>query len=193
MFGPVKSERKCPGCATVFKRDPTNEKWDELGVASPECYRFFLKVVQYHDFRFSFLPLRHLISAAYALQHLPRLEIQIALKIDRDARARSVQDVPLHLLQLFLTFEKSFEAERAQSEVDVISRKIVESHKLFLEFKRPNGVFELRAFDLWNAIDYTKLNVDEYVYLMRRFAEKTWDAWFEYHDFIRKLYKTYSA
>jgi hypothetical protein len=193
MFGPVKSERKCPGCATVFKRDMANEKWDELGVASPECYYFFLKVVQYNDFRFSFLPLRHLICAAYALQHLPRLEIQIALKIDRDARARSVQNVPLHLLYLFLTFEKGFSVERVQSEVDAISRKIVANRKLFLECNRPSGAFELRAGNLWGAIDYTKLSLDEYVYLIRRFAEKTWDAWFEYHDFIRKLYKTYTT
>jgi hypothetical protein len=80
-----------------------------------------------------------------------------------------------------------------QSEVDAISRKIVANRKLFLECNRPSGAFELRAGNLWGAIDYTKLSLDEYVYLIRRFAEKTWDAWFEYHDFIRKLYKTYTT
>jgi len=162
-----------------------------MGVASPECYEVFLKIISYNDVRFSFLPLKKLIISAYAVQHLSCLEVQIALGIDRDARASSVQDIPLHLLRLFLTVEKGFSTEKVEKEFDDVRQKILEKRIIFLEPKRTKGLIELRATDVWDSINYAKLTQEEYVDLMRRFAETTWDAWFEYHDFVRNIYKTH--
>ena len=190
MFGGISTKRTCSGCGVTYLWNQGLE-WDSFAVAVPECFDEYKKLLTYQDNRFGLLPLRRLLVDAYYAQHPPCLEIQIFLGISRDLRADSVQNIPIYLLSLFLAFEKNVDHERIPLEVQNIKLNIIKKKIEFLELKKPTMKYELCMYDLWDIVKDTRLSREEYTYLMLRFAEKTWDAWHEYHAFIKKIYLTH--
>lgn len=99
--------RNCPGCKVIlpYQEGPYNR----YGINSPECWAAFTELLAQESEHYGYPPAHRLIVDAYAVQHPPHLEHQLALKIEKRLIDASIQSIVIHLIALYAAFEEQKE------------------------------------------------------------------------------------
>lgn len=164
---------------------------DRYGVMVHECYHTFQQVVAYEQRRYGTPLVHRLLLDACAVQHPPRLAVQIIQGIEKRLISESVQRVTLHLVGLYLAFEKRMPLSNVSKEVDLFMAHAQQQNAEFMELQPPSDLGSIKIVDIWHGIMEQPLTLDEYSGLITKFAERAWDAWSTHHSTIRRLYEKY--
>ena len=180
---------RCPGCLSVQSREDGPR--DKYGVMSPECHKALSEIFEYEHRRYGTPHVHRLLSDSSIVQHPPRLDVQIIQGIDKSLIAESVQRMTVHLVALYLTFEKRWDAAKVAREVDAFLAHVRHHHIEFLELHPPADLGRIKLPDIVHGINEHPLTLDEYTGLITKFADSAWDAWSVHHATIRRLYEKY--
>ena len=186
--------RECPGCLSRYSPDdcPVDRTTvDKYGVMSPECVKAYADVLAYEYRRYRHSPVHQLLIDGVALQHPPHLDVQVILGIDRYLVAASVQILPMHLMSLYLAFERRLDPQRVEKEMKFVRENVIKNKIEFLELSAPKKFNCLRMIDLLEGVNSRKLLLDEFSGFIYKFADATWYAWSDHHLTIKHWFNKY--
>jgi len=174
--------RECYGCKAqfIYNDGPT----DRYGVCSPECWATFNAVLAKEQEWAGYPFIHRLLVDTYAVQHPPHLEIQKKLEINQRLINASIQSVFIHLIALYLAFEKKIQLQDISKHMAHILKTEVKFE--LLELKAPSKLGHLTIADIHKASTF-----EEYEKLIYQWAESTWKAWINYHNTVKQLYEKY--
>ena len=182
-----KPYRQCYGCKAQFPYVEASESYQTIGiarygVASAECIAAFCDVLGKEQEWAGYPPIHRLFIDAYAVQHPPHREIQEKLGIDQRLIDASIQSIVIHLIALYLAFEKKLPLQSISKQMAHILDSKVKLEELQLE--APSHLGGLTIVNIQKAA-----NFKEYEKLVEQWALVSWNAWKKHHDTIRKYYE----
>lgn len=179
--------KKCWGCDTNFVGQDDIDLYQyqfsglaRYGVASLECTAVLCRVLDKEREWAGYPPIHRLLIDVYAVCHPPYFEIQQKLEIESRLVEASIQSVAVHLIALYLAFEKKIPLR----EISKYMRKILDSGiKLEeLQLVPPLDFGPMSILDIDQAV-----NFEEYEKLVEQWAFYVWQLWSEYHAIIAKI------
>jgi hypothetical protein len=153
----------CIGCgALVPDIDGPTHRY--IG-ASPGCWAIFGEVVarEFSDYRYARV---HLLTVdAYALQH------------SGTPSPQSIQSVAIHLISLYLAFERGYDLQRATKAMQRAATR--KPHFRWLD--PPASPGDITVMDIYQA-----RGPDEHVQRVEGWARAVWNAWEPHHETVRR-------
>jgi hypothetical protein len=153
---------RCVGCGALVPDidGPTHRYM----AASPGCWALFGEVVarEFSDFRYARV---HLLTVdAYALQH------------PGSPSPQTIQSVAIHLISLYLVFERRYDLQRATKAMQHAA-----SHKpQFRWLDPPTSLGDITVVDIHQARDPA-----EHVERVEAWAKAIWNVWEAHHETVR--------
>jgi hypothetical protein len=154
---------KCTGCgAHVPDTDGPTHAY--IG-ASPGCWAIYGEVLVKEFGEFCNPPVHRLTVDTYAVQH------------PGTPSRRSIQSVAVHLLNLYLVFERNFKYKMATAAM----RKVLKHRDQFTWLDPPDSLGEVTVLDVRGAADLT-----EHHERAERWAKSVFAAWSPHHATLRQ-------
>ncbi len=179
--------KKCWGCHTNFLRQYDIDLYQyqfsglaRYGVVSLECTAALCSVLDKEREWAEYPPIHRLLVDAYAVCHPPHFDIQQKLEVEPRLIRASMQSIGIHLIALYLAFEKKIPLQ----EISNCMRKILDSDiKLEeLQFAAPSYFGPMSIVDIDQAQTF-----EEYEKLVEQWARLMWQSWSEHHAIIAKI------
>ena len=183
--------RICPGCKTAFPYQEDlavgNRSGDRYGVSSPECATMFHEVLAREgEWAHGYPAIHRLTVDAYAVQHPPHSKLQKELEISERFVSASIQSIAIHLIALYLAFEKKVDL---QSIAPIMDRILANMSKQRIEFEKLTPPEKLGNITIKDVRIAT--NFQEHSDLVWQWARDAWQAWSAHHETVRGWYKAY--
>ncbi len=178
--------RTCQGCKAIFPIMKNETPFIEgssvnrYGVSSPECIVTFCKILEKEQEWAGYPEIHRLFIDAYAVQHPPCIEYQKKLGINQRLIDASIQSIFVHLIALYLAFEKNMPLRNISKRIAYILDIGVKLESI--ELKPPNHLGDMTIVDIRKTA-----NFKEYETMVWRWAKSAWDAWQEYHTIIEQI------
>ncbi len=153
---------RCVGCGAELTavEGPTHRYLE----SSPSCWAVYGEVLAREYSDFELMGVHKLTVDAYAVQHPGRPSPQ------------TIQSAGVHLIRLYLIFERGFPPERT----DAVMRAAARHKSTFHWLEPPAGLGPLTAADVARA-GSTQRHRD----LVRQWAEQMWAVWAAHHETVR--------
>jgi hypothetical protein len=181
--------KQCWGCHTNFLQQENLEAYALAGIArygvmSPECAQVSCRVLNKEREWAGYPPIHRLLIDAGAACHPPHLEIQQKLDIEPRLIRASIQSIGIHLIALYLAFEKNI----TLLEISDYMRKILDSGIKLEELKLtpPSNFGSMSILDLDQATTF-----QEYEKLAEQWARLVWESWSAHHATIAQICKPF--
>ena len=161
--------KSCPGCKTSFSKGDENSTHPYIG-ALPECWKMYGDILAKEYENRDYFTVHRITVDAYASQHIGNQE---------DRRAR--QSANVHLIALYLTFEK-----------DENPKKIIEFLKTATNTKKDWPSLSQRKTPKWMTVKdiLPAKTAQEHIELVKKWGKSVWDDYSDIHPEIRDLYHT---
>jgi len=153
---------------------------NRYGVSSPECIAAFCEVLGKKQEWAGYPEMHRLFVDAYAVQHPPCIEYQKELGINQRLINASIQSVFVHLIALYLAFEKNVPLRDISKRMAYIFDTGVKLESM--ELKPPNHLDNIIIIDIRKVS-----NFQEYEKMVWQWAKSAWDAWQEHHTVIEQV------
>ncbi len=156
---------KCPGCKAQFPvfDGPTHPY---IG-ASEGCWKVYGEVLAKEYGEYQYPDIHRLTVDAYAVQHPGKPSRQ------------SIQSVCVHLLALYMAFEKKMAAR----DITFAMRQILAKEPTFHWLEPPEDLGSITVQDVAKA-----KNLEEHTALVNEWAKSVWQAWSGHHALIRDIF-----
>ncbi|HSI99072.1 MAG TPA: DUF5946 family protein [Patescibacteria group bacterium] len=154
----------CPGCGARYAPHPTNLTHAYIG-ASPACWATFGELLA-----------REFQDPAYGRLHRHTVDVYTVQHPGEDDR-RQRQSVALHLIGLCHWLEHGLDAQR----VIAATQSVLKGGRPDWPWLTPPTAHEMTVRDVLAAT-----SGEEHERLVRTWAERTWDAWRDHHDVVRR-------
>lgn len=159
---------KCYGCFAEYEEDPSpNHAHPYIG-AIPECWHVYTEVLAKTYTHPEFNEVKQLANDTYAAQH-----------IGDQADRRANQSANLHLIGLYLAFEKNYEQNKILK-----FRELAASEKAWwppvVQRKGPKWMTILDVIDAKDDKDYCAK--------VKKWGKSVWDEYADVHENIIKTY-----
>lgn len=161
----------CPGCRGNFSQLPMPRQITSYTGASPRCWQAYNALINKQFQNEQYFPAHRMTIDAYAAQHPGD---------QSDPKAR--QSANLHLISLYLYFEKDF----SEKQVISIFQDLIPLRENWPEIKALENPKWLTVLDLLHSKEG---DAKKHLALVKKWAKSVWEAYASQHETIIETFQ----